>query len=101
MRGGAGRGKFYITEVDRIELEHQSASSKPEWSAKEIEAGYKDLGTKYGFFGTLLAVEASTGIKRNELMKWPIIEFNFQLRYMTDKGIVDRKYQELQNKELK
>lgn len=43
-------------------------------------------------------VEKETGVSRHELLRWPIVEFYYELRYEIKEHAAGRKYQEIVNK---
>lgn len=99
MRGGHGNRKFYRYEVDRIESFYQSQYPKSTgYTTQEIEAGFESLAKQFGFFHTLLFMEAQTPYNRDQLEKWTVAEFKNNLLYLAHHGKVMKRYQELINK---
>ena len=98
MLGGRGCGKFYISEVKRVEEWHTSNIAPGGYTAEQIEAGYEALAKKFGFYHTLLYLEKTTGHKRAELLEWSVAEFKHNLRYLSWQAYTNEKYDEIMRK---
>ena len=92
MLGGAGRGKFYVSEVGRIEQAHAANLPPSGYTDQQIEAGYEKLAKSFGFYATLLFMEKQTPYTRDQLLGWTVRDFKFNLRYISWKGHVDEAY---------
>ena len=83
MFGGRGCGKFYITEVNRIEDKWAKEYPKTQLTSEELEAGYGRLSKTFGFYRTLLFMEKATPFNRNELLKWSVLDFKYNHLYLS------------------
>lgn len=95
MYGGRGPGKFYCMEVRRIEDNASADLPKSGYTPEQIEAGFDKLAKAFGFYSTLLFMESSTPYKRDELLKWTVNEFKFNLKYLAWKSHMDNKLAEI------
>ena len=98
MLGGNGSGKFYVTEINRIEGEHKANLPPGGYTPQQIQAGYDRLGKTFGFYRTLLFMEKQTPYKRHELLNWTVAEFMFNLRYISWENETEKKYKEIMSK---
>ena len=101
MRGGHGYGKFYLSEVDRIEREHAAQLPPGGYNSAQMEAGFDKLAKSFGFSHTLRYLEEITPFKRSELLEWSIGEFKYELRYWAWKNHTEKKYSEILSRDNK
>ncbi len=95
MYGGHGNRKFYVTEIHRIETEHKNRLPKSRISDEEIQAGFERLNTKYGFFSTLNHLEKELPFTRDQIERWSVREFHYQVEYLRDLGEVTKRYSDI------
>src|SRR5690606_13993286 len=100
-RGGAGSRKFYFSEVDRIETRDKSRFPPTNLTAEEINAGFQNIANAFGFYGTLLYMESETGHRREELLKWSVNEFRYNLIYLSHCQKANKEYYRIMNDEMK
>jgi len=84
----------YIREVERIEDKWGKLYPQSGYSAEQLAAGYKQVDEYFKFYGTLMFMESSTPFKREELLKWTVADFKYNLLYLSWKGEVAKKYSE-------
>lgn len=101
MYGGHGHRKFYVTEVNRVEEQHQAKLPDSKLSMAELQAGFKELADDFGSYSTLLYLEKETGYKRSELENWTVYAFNFNLQYLARQAACQKKYSEIMNRPKK
>lgn len=100
--GGACHWKFYIGEVDRIELKHRSQLPQEDYSMEEVQAGFKGLGEKYGNYGTLKSVAKENNVTIDiVLASWAVYRYYREVGYLADNNYVIRKYHEIMTKKIK
>ncbi len=92
MRGGLGSGKFYVSEVGRIEQNHAANLPPTGYTDEQIQAGYEKLAKSFGFYSTLLFMEKQTPFTRDQLLEWTVRDFKFNLRYISWKNHIDEEY---------
>ncbi len=97
MRGGRGYRKFYLAEVSRIDQWHQSQIAPSNYTNEEVLAGFDRLSEKFGFYSTLLYMEKETPYRRDELLKWSVSEFNYNLVFLSWNNYTVKKYHEVLN----
>jgi len=98
MYGGLGCGKFYLNEVDRIEIDHRGKLPKSGgYTDQEIQAGFKGLADKYGHYATLLYLEKETPFNRNQIIEMSVYEVYHNIRYIADYNAVTKKYFDIMN----
>lgn len=101
MYGGHGHRKFYLGEIDRIESEHQSLLPESKYTVQEIQAGFDKLAKDFGAYTTLVFMEEKTGTCAKELLTWPLVEYNYRIRYYAWQAHVQKKYSDIVNKPKK
>ena len=84
----------YMREVERIEDKWGKLFPKSGYSAEQIAAGYKQVDEYFKFYGTLMFMESSLPFKREELLKWTVADFKYNLLYLAWKGEAAKKYSE-------
>jgi hypothetical protein len=95
MYGGLGYRKFYLTEIDRIESEHQSRLPESRLTSKEVQAGFQRLGTAYGPLLSIFNIEERTSYKEDEILTWPLSRFYNRIEIYAWQAHTQKKYQEL------
>ena len=87
-----------MVETDTIDNEISSQIPKSNYTTEQIQAGYENLAKSYGFFHTLLYMEAKTPYKRHELIKWTVNEFYHNFVYLARAAKVEMNYHEIMEK---
>lgn len=95
MSGGTWHRKFYISEIDRIELQHRSRLPPAGYTPEELQAGFDRMATSFGFYSTLLYMEKETGYKRKELLEWSVYDFNYNIVYLAHRTATVKRYSEI------
>lgn len=95
MYGGHGYRKFYISEIDRIESEHQAKLPESRLTADEVQAGFDRLSTSFGPFLTILNIEETTSYKESEILEWQLNKFYFRIQAMAWRAFTQRKHSDL------
>ena len=101
MRGGRGSGKFYVTEIDRIEESWSKRYPKSKLTDEEIEAGYDRLARTFGFYRTLLFMEKATPFNRQELLKWSVEDFKYNHLYLSWESHTAEKHSKILSDKVK
>lgn len=84
----------YIKEIDRIEEKWGKLFPKSGYSAEQIAAGYKQIDEYFKFYGTIQFMEASLPYNREQLLKWKVADFKYNLLYLAWKNEAAKKYSE-------
>jgi hypothetical protein len=95
MCGGHGCRKFYLNEIDRIELAHQSKLPESRLTNKEIQAGFQRLGVAYGPLLSIFNIEERTSYKEDEILTWPLSRFYNRIEIYAWQAHTQKKYQEI------
>lgn len=101
MHGGPGHWKFYLTEVDRIESEHQRQLPESKYTVEEIQAGLDKLAKAYGTYSTLVFMEEKTGRTSEELEQWSLNKYLYRMRYYAWQGFYQKRYSDIMSKPKK
>lgn len=98
MRGGHRHGGFYLGEVKRVEESYALRFPKFEYTPQQVQAGYAKLDQSFGFARTLRYLESQTPYKRDELVRWSVAEFKYELLQIAWDNFTERKYDEIMKK---
>lgn len=101
MYGGLGYWKFYITEVDRIELEHQSRLPEGKYTNEEIQAGFKRVADAFGISLTLDNLVEKTRVKEDELLTWSVKRLYYTVERFAWSADAQKKYSKIMTKPKK
>lgn len=100
MYGGHGNRKFYIDQVNRIELEHSNKLPQTKYTNEELQAGFEKLASDFGSYSTLVYMEEKTGTSSKELLTWSLGEYYYRIEYYAWQGSVMKKYNDIINKKM-
>lgn len=93
MHGGISIGKFFVSEVDRIEEQHQSRLPKSAYTPEEIEAGFQRMARAFGIPGTVFYLQSIPPYRKSEeIYRMSTYEVYFWLEYLAHDGDTKKKY---------
>lgn len=101
MHGGLGFGKFFNSEVDRIEQHHQQNLPKTAYTPEEIEAGFNRLASAFGVSGTLFYLQSIPPYyTKAELEAMQLNQVYHWLRYLAWEGDTKKKYSKIMERKM-
>lgn len=96
-----GTVQHYLKQIERIEEKWKKLFPQGGYTPEQINAGYQQMDEFFGFFGTLLYMEESTKYSRDDLLKWTVAEFKYNLLYLARRNEAGKKYSDAQSEKMR
>lgn len=101
MRGGRERWSFFRNQSTGFLAEHSANLPESGYTEEEEEAGFKRLNETFEFYATLDLLTGGDILKQNAVMKMPVREVYFKIRYMAWRSHIEKEYRRIMTQKEK
>jgi hypothetical protein len=88
-------GKFFYSEVSRIETWHSERCSEVNYTSEEAEAGFPDIIKQFGWKAVLYSISQGNFEQQAYIENLPVYQVYFYLQYLSKKSKAEKDYQEI------
>jgi hypothetical protein len=88
-------GKFFYSEVSRIEVWHSERCGEVGYSSEESEAGFPQIIKEFGWKAILYNISGGDFERQAYIENLPVYQVYFYLQYISKKAKAEKDYQEI------